>query len=166
VTEAISGWRNGNRARAFWLLLVPAGFVSYAVYLQVRFGDALAFWHGQATFSREALTPWRAFAATFDYPPPDAALFIATAVAAIGLCVVAVKKLRLSYALFACAMTIVCMSSTWYALPRYLTVVFPFYAAVAIMTDKSESAFVAVTATSAAIMAVCLALFVTGYPII
>jgi hypothetical protein len=39
-------WRK-IRPDALWLLLAPAGLIAYMVYLQVEFGDALAFYHWQ-----------------------------------------------------------------------------------------------------------------------
>lgn len=157
--------RSGILRSRWWLLAVPLGLAGFAAYLHIRFGDALAFAHGQAAFHRELATPWQAISLAADYPLPYAHFFIGTAVVGILLCLVTFwVRLRVSYRLYATAMLIVCMSSTLLeSLPRFLSIIFPFYIGIAVATLRSEAAYVLTVAVSSAIMAICLALFACGY---
>jgi hypothetical protein len=49
------------------------------------------------------------------------------------------------------------------SLPRYLSVVFPFYLAIAVTTARSEGLYILSVAASTGLMAVCLVLYVCGY---
>jgi Mannosyltransferase (PIG-V) len=153
----------GISASRWWLLLVPSGLVAYSVYLFTRFGDPLAFLRVQAAFHREGASLLTAFNTATRYPVPYGAFFIASAVTAIAVCGFGfVQRVRLSYQLYALAMLALCLStSIWESLPRYLSVVFPFY--ITLGSVRSESLRTLLLSTSAAIMVLCSLLFVCGY---
>jgi Mannosyltransferase (PIG-V) len=53
------GWRPWRvDRRVAWLALVPAGLLVWMYLLQVKLGDALAFSHAQAHWSRTFAAPW------------------------------------------------------------------------------------------------------------
>ncbi len=150
-------------ASRWWLLLVPLGLAAYSVYLFTRFGDPLAFLHVQAAFYREGANIFAAVTTATRYPVPYGAFFIASAAAAIAVCGLGfVQRVRLSYQLYALAMLALCLStSIWESLPRYLSVVFPFY--ITLGSVRSESLRILLLSASAAIMVLCSLLFVCGY---
>lgn len=163
----IDNHRGGIWCSRWWLLIVPAGLLAYASYLHFRFDDALAFWHAQSVFHRTAFTPWQAFIKATGYPAPDGHFFIATAMTGLALCIAGFYlRIRKSYQLFAAAMLILCLSTTWYSLPRYLSVVFPFYIVLALTSLRSEALYTFFIAVGSCLLAICLALYVTGYPMI
>jgi hypothetical protein len=90
---------------------------------------------------------------------------IATACLAPLLCLLAFwTRLRLSYQIYAAAFVVGCLCTTLLdSLPRYLSVIFPFYIALAAAGERREAFFLISFAASAALMALCLALFVCGY---
>lgn len=151
----------------WWLLIVPTGLIAYATFLYVRFGDALAFWRAQRSFGRVALTPWHAFGIATEYAIPDGHFLIAAAAIGIIMCL-ALFYVRMpwSYRAYAAVMLLLCLCTTWYSLPRYLSVVFPFYILLAAVSVRAEMLYPLLIACSSGLMAICTALYVTGYPII
>ena len=150
-------------ASRWWLFLVPLGLVSYSIYLYSRFGDPLAFLRAQAAFYREGASIFSAFTTATRYPVPYGAFFIASAATAMAVCVLGfVQRVRLSYQLYALAMLALCLNtSIWESLPRYLSVVFPFY--IALGSIRSEGFRSLLLSASTAIMVLSSILFVCGY---
>jgi hypothetical protein len=149
----------------WWLLLVPLGLVGYATYLHFRFDDALAFAHAMAAWGRTLAWPWDGIAGALGPPYPYGRLLIGSAV--VGLLLVGLGflvRLRTSYQLYAAALLALYLStSILHSLPRYLSVIFPFYIAVAVASIRSEAIFLFALVASAGFMAFCLALYVGGY---
>src|ERR1700682_3859878 len=84
----------------WWLVILPSGLVAFAAYLQFKFGDALAFLHGQLAFYRELAAPWEGLEIASRYPVPYGYFFIGSVTVAIGLCVLGFfKRIRTSYQL-------------------------------------------------------------------
>lgn len=159
---------HGIARSRWWLLMVPLGLVSYATYLHFRFGDALAFAHAMAAWNRTLAWPWVGISGALDPPYPYGRLLIGSAV--VGLLLVLLGflvRLRTSYQLYAAAMfTLFISTSILHSLPRYLSVIFPFYIAVAVASIRSEAVFLFTLVASAGFMAFCIALFVSGYMMI
>ena len=149
-----------------WLLLVPVGLASYCIYLHFTFGDALAFVHATATWGRTFTTPWRATVnAWVIYSGVYRRLFLATEAIAIATLVAGFyARIRMSYLLYAAAMLLMLLSNTIFeALPRYVSIVFPLQIALAAATVRSEALYLTALAASAALMTLCLGLYVGGY---
>jgi Gpi18-like mannosyltransferase len=172
--EAVIAHRRGSDCDAaatrmarsrWWLLMVPLGLVGYATYLHFRFGDALAFAHAMAAWGRTMAWPWEGIAGAAGPPYPYGRLLIGSAVVGLLLVVLGfLVRLRTSYLLYATAMLVLYLStSILHSLPRYLSVIFPFYIAVAVASIRSEAVFIFALVASAGFMAFCLALFVSGY---
>lgn len=149
----------------WWLMFVPSGLIAFMLYLHFRFGDAFAFLRGQAAFHRELAAPWEGFDIASRYPIPYGHFLIGTVVVALALCVLGfLKRLRMSYQLYAAAILLLCLcSSIWESLPRYLSVVFPFYLTIAAATIRSEALYIMSLTISTGLMTLCLILFVCGY---
>lgn len=151
----------------WWLLLVPAGLMAYALFLHFRFGDALAFGHSQSAFYRTLAWPWSGFVPAALEPFPRGVLQIATALAGIFLSALCFRmRLRASYQIYANLMLLLALSSSYLsALPRLLSEIFPFYLALAAATIRAEGLYLFALAVSTALMTLCLVLFVCGYPL-
>jgi hypothetical protein len=162
-TEKQKADHRGVSASRWWLLLVPLGLAAYSIYLFSHFGDPLAFLRVQAAFYRQGANIFEAFTTATRYPVPYGAFFIASAATAIALCGLGfVQRVRLSYQLYALAMLALCLStSIWESLPRYLSVIFPFY--IALGSVRSEGFRILLLSASTAIMILCSLLFVCGY---
>lgn len=152
-----------NKQSRLWLGLVPLGVVSFAFYLYLRFGNPFVFLTGQAAFHREAATPLGGLLTAARYPFPYNMLFIGSAMAGLILLITGfIKKIRPSYQAYALVMFLLCLStSIWESVPRYLSVVFPFYIVAA--TLRPAGVYLLLLIASATVMAFCLSLFAAGY---
>ncbi len=157
------GTTENARSRA-WLLLIPAGLLAYAAYLHFRVGDALAFAHAMRAWDRGLAWPWTGFLA-LEAPSGYRVFLFGSAISGLLLCLLVVwTRLRTSYQIYTAAMFIFLLCTTiLHSLPRYLSVIFPFYIAIAVGSRRMEGLYSLVLAGSAALMAICLALFVSGY---
>ncbi|MGI8820797.1 MAG: mannosyltransferase family protein [Chthoniobacterales bacterium] len=170
-------WSSSPRAAAFlkwqslrpilWLALVPLGLVSFAVYLHFRFGDALAFSHTmEGGWQRSLTSPLRTIRIVLeDNKPGYTQLFLGTeALAAAIFLLACVVRLRASYLIYSAAILLLLASNSLLeALPRYVSVIFPFQIALAAATARSEGLFLMLLVASTGLMAICLALFTGGY---
>lgn len=154
-----------NRNSRWWLMLVPAGLVGYAGYLHFQFGDALAFARALTAWDRAIAFPWTGIQDALGYPIGYGRLLIGFALAGVLLCFLGLwMRLRASYQLYAAVTCLLYLSSSiLHSLPRYLSVIFPFYIALAVASRRSESIYAVSLATSALLLALCLTLFVCGY---
>lgn len=151
----------------WWLLMVPAGLISFCVFLGIRFGDPLAYVHGMSGWHRGFATPWAGIrAALILYQPTYIRLFLGTEVLAVSVFFLALYlRLRTSYLLYTGALLMVYFSMTLLeAVPRYVSVLFPLQIAVAAFSVRLDEGFyLAVLVANAALMALCLILFSGGY---
>ena len=160
-----SGWANIRRS-PWWLVLLPSALFAYATYLHVRFGDALAPVHAQEVWGRRFATPWFALRTTWQgHPPAYGEWFVAAAVTAVVLCLLAWRiRLRTSYVLYAAAMLALVLSQTILeGVPRYVSVLFPLPMAIAAATVKTEGLYLAALGFSAGLLGLCLTLYTRGY---
>lgn len=159
----------GEGARVFrsrwWLIIVPSGLIAFATYLHFRFGDALAFLHGQAAFNRELAAPWEGLEIASRYPIPYGHFFIAAVVTALALCILGFfMRIRMSYRVYVVGALLFCLSTTiWESMPRYLSAIFPFYLTLAVATIRSEALYIFAITASTGLMTLCLVLYVCGY---
>ncbi|MEK7166703.1 MAG: mannosyltransferase family protein [Patescibacteria group bacterium] len=123
------------------LYLLPIGLISYMVYLQIFFGDALYFWHAQGVFGAERAghslvfplqTLWRYIKIITTVSNGDALLPALMELGAFLLGVVllvkASKSVRISYLIFSWLVLFVpLLTGTLSSLPRYVLLAFPIY---------------------------------------
>jgi len=141
------------------LYLTPMGLLSYMAYLQLKFGDALYFWHVQPIFGAERsgqniiLLPqvlWRymKMLGAQLFPPsgvsfsPETFLIVFLeaffTLSAIGLLIIAHrKKIRTSYLIFSWLTVLLpTLTGTLSSMPRYVLVVFPIYIVLGTINKK------------------------------
>lgn len=128
------------------LYLVPLGLISYMVYLQIAFGDALYFWHAQSVFGAARLgsgfvTPfqvmWRYMKILTSVSPQYYHYwtavweFVAFIFAVVMLLFAHRQKVRLSYLIFSWLVVLVpTFTGTFSSMPRYISLAFPIYIVV------------------------------------
>jgi len=163
--ENIDAPRQARNRSVGWLWLMPLGLVLYATYLHFHVGDALAFGHAQAAWGRSIQPPWVGIGNALGYPSPYRALVFGSAAVAVAVGMLGYRlRLRLSYQIYAAASILFLLSSSiFHGLPRMLSVIFPLYLAIAAAGERSEDTYLFSLAGSAALMAICVALFVSGY---
>jgi hypothetical protein len=162
---------NPNRSRAgVWRALIcfaapVLGFLTYVLYLNWAFGEPLAFLKAEAVWGRRLVWPWVPFFHLHHYDRPYAIWFVSWAIVAAVLLVLAVRwRLRPTYLLVLAMFTTICLcSSRLESLPRYLSVLFPFYFVLALMTKKWPSLAGPLFAVFGGLQAMSTILFVNGY---
>lgn len=132
--------------------LVPIGLISYMIYLQLAFGDALYFWHVQPVFGAQRsggsiiflpqvlyrymriLTTNSVISESFWIP----LLELTATLLAIGTLVKAhFLKVRMSYLIFCwLAILVPTLTGTLSSMPRYVLVAFPMYIVLAQMRSS------------------------------
>jgi hypothetical protein len=159
----------GTRSRPWgvaWLALVPLGLIGYMTYLHFHVGDAFAFVKAQAAWGKILTVPGKSLWAAYQgYPKAYAFLFIGATITSLVILILGfrygVRRSMLIYTIL--TLLLILSTSLLEGMPRYVSVLFPLYIALALATERSENAFTAVIAFSTALMALTTALFVCGY---
>lgn len=148
-------WQKSNSKNSNFLsplYLIPVGLLSYMLYLQIKFGDFLYFWHAQPVFGAErtgetvVLLPqilWRYFkiftsiswqTEVFWIPFLE---FVSTVGAIILLIAGFIKKIRLSYLVFSIlAVLVPTLTGTFSSMPRYILMAFPIFIALGMLKSR------------------------------
>ncbi|MCL6455155.1 MAG: hypothetical protein K6T78_16260 [Alicyclobacillus sp.] len=127
-------WWRGVSPRVAWILLAPAAFTLYCLWLHARFGHYLAFLQAERIFNRHFAPPWRTVAGTADLLlHPDHAVMSASYVQfeamtwgfavltlLIGLACVGKSLTLWGWWLYALAVTFVISADPALNLPDYL----------------------------------------------
>jgi hypothetical protein len=159
-------WRRAGVWRALLCFAAPAlGFLTYVGYLNWAFGEPLAFLKAEAVWGRQLVWPWVPFFHLHRYDPPYTIWFISWAIVAVALFLLAIRwRLRPTYLLVLAMFTTICLSSSRLeSLPRYLSVLFPFYFVLAQMTKKWPSLAAPLFAVFGGLQVMSTILFVNGY---
>lgn len=148
------------------LVLPEIGLGLYALYLHARFGDSLAFVHSQAHFNPRSYWFGNALSAGAGFRVHMiwfcGVMLIGFGLAALGI----VFRLRPSHlALTFALLFIYCSTNTPSPLPRYFSVVFPFYIIAAEICVRQPRLERWLFGASAALAAFAVVLFVDGYGI-
>ncbi len=160
-------WRKAGIGRALIACAAPAlGFLTYVAYLDRAFGEPLAFLKAERPFGGRRLTwPWVAFIHLRRYESVYVIWFLSFFVIAVGLFILAVRwRLRPTYLVIFVVFTLICVcSSVLESLPRYLSVLFPFYFVLALATRKWPDLTMPLFVGSTILQVIATILFVNGY---
>jgi hypothetical protein len=147
------------------LALVPLGLISFMAYCYLRFGDPLIYVHASAVWGRRLASPFQTIRTISTAPLFYRWFFGAAAVIPIALWLAAfVVKLRISYIVYAflLLLTYFCANSAE-GLPRFVTVVFPLFVVLAILTERQRAVFGTAIAASGAAFTFCTIMTASGY---
>ena len=160
-----------------FLYIVPLGLVAYMIYLQLRFGDFLYFWHAQPVFGAQRsgsgviLFPqvvWRylKILTTVSWKLQIywiSLLELVSTIMAVFLLIFAQrKKIRSSYLIFSwLSLIIPTLTGTLSSMPRYILVIFPIFIVLGLVKGRLlKSAILAFFIT---LLIVLTTLFTRGY---
>ncbi len=164
-------------AKAWPLLLIPLGLLTYMLYLNQTTGDPFAFYHLQKIFNQSRDTQitmpyqviWRyiRMVATVNRADP---LYITiwlefiTGLGFLVLSVVSLFKQRLSYAFFNFAAYLIpTLTGNFVSLPRYVLICFPVYIILAQYISDHPRFRKVYLAANFIFMTVYLSMFARGY---
>lgn len=151
--------------RTLLIALVPGGLALYMLYTFIKVYDFLAFAHAGATWGRVLASPIATLSKVKLYEPFYAwllfgSLMCAYAAWALGLFL----RLRPSYLVWAALLLgAYSCSNTLEAMPRYLSVVFPLFIALAVAVTRIRGTYESLLATSVAALTLCTILSANGY---
>lgn len=173
LAEYFVEWqKRGGNVRAFFrphlflLALAPVGLVAYMLYLYVLRGDFFLPMHAQASGWGKTLTlPWVSFFWPRTFPSSHVPLYQTIGGAAIILTGAGFfLRLRATYLVYAVTSILFCLSwGTLEALPRYVSMVFPIYIVLALLSSRWKWLYEPLLAISIALLALCTVLFANAY---
>jgi Gpi18-like mannosyltransferase len=157
------------------LYIAPLGLISYMLYLQWQFKDALYFWHAQPAFgaarSLGLIFPpqvvWRYLKILSSINPAQNEFWVALFeivcyfFAVIALYIAYRKKVRISYQLFSWGVVLVPpLTGTFTSIPRYILTAFPLM--IILGTIKNKVVQTAVILLSAFLFMLLASYFIRG----
>jgi len=118
-----------------WLLLIPAGLLTYMTYLYIRFNEPLAFLKTETAWSRGFAPGLLTLKSVFSYPPFYEFTFLGFIVLSISMLIYLIySRVRISYIVYTAVQLFIVLSfSLLESLPRYISVLFPIYIGFAVM---------------------------------
>ena len=163
-----SGLKAVRPGALFCCLLPFAGTLVFAAVLNVRFGDPLYYFVAQSTWGRTFSYFWDLFT-TRDFRvslSPFYQVWFAGTVLIAWLLLLggALLRLPVSYTLLGLSLSLVYVSAKLVeSLPRYFSVVFPFYIVLGLVADRWPRSRVPLLAGSIGLQMFSVVLFVNGY---
>lgn len=165
--------------KAFWILLIPLGLLSYMYYQFVTVGDFLAFYHLQQIIGEQhqagiTLLPqiyFRYLKILFSFPISNSLYQTILLEFLVGIIFFVLpiygffKGLRYSYVFFALASFIIpTLQGSFSSMPRYVIVLFPSFIVMALILNTLQTKIrVVVILVSFTLLALETALFLRGY---
>lgn len=149
----------------FYLLLIPAGLLSYMFYLYVRFNDPLTFFHSQSAWGRGFTTISATAASVLRYGLFDNIIFMASVVSASILIIYLIPlRGRMSYIAYSIALLYSSLSAGLLAaLPRFISIIFPIYLVISLLANRSKFLEYLFSISSIMLLTLFTILFVNGY---
>lgn len=171
--EYLVQWQErGGKARALfrphllYLALVPAGLLAYMFHLHVLRSDFFLPMHAQASgWGKVWTVPWQAFLWPVMFPESHIPLYRTIVGAAIILTGAGFfLRLRATYSVYAVASILFYLAwGTLEGLPRYISVIFPIYIVLAVLSSRWKWTYEPLLAFSIALLALCTVLFANAY---
>jgi len=149
-----------------YLLLIPAGLLSYALYLYIKFKDPFAYFHAQELWGREMALPFFGIFSNFsNYVFDYQILAVGTMVLTLMIILyLYLSEVRLSYTVYAFLLFIFPLSTNLaMSIPRFYGVIFPIYPALALLASKNKYVDYLIIGLSAAFLCLITAIFVNGW---
>jgi hypothetical protein len=171
--EYLIHWQErGRSARTFFrphlllLALVPAGLAAYLLYLYMLRGDFFLPMHAQSGGWGKTLTlPWQSFLWPSNFPASHIPLYQAIVGSALILTAASFfLRLRATYLVYLAASILFYLAwGTLEALPRHISVLFPLYLVLALLSSRWKWLYEPLLAFSIALLALCTVLFANAY---
>ena len=164
-------WRPGAGLKPFLTLrillfaLIPLGLILFLLFNYFKFGDPFAYVKATAVWGRYFVPPWRTLAGARNFPPFYLWLFGGTLAAAILAWIGALLlKIRASYVVWAGLLLAVYLcGNSLEAIPRYLSVLFPLFIVLGIVSVRFKWSYELIFASSTVLLTICTVLSANGY---
>lgn len=171
--EYLQQWRRSEptirtlfRPPLFLLGLIPLGVVAFMAFCYFELGSFFAFMHAhQAGWEQKLAYPWRAITGLDEFAPFYRWLFVGALVVGGSLFAAGFwLRIRLSYLVW--VGVLIAFSLSWGTMassPRYLSIIFPLFLVLGLITARVEGAYEWLLAASVAVLTLCTVLTTNGY---
>lgn len=156
------------RPRLLWLGLVPLGLLAYFFYWHLSGGDWLWPMHvQQLTWKKTLAWPWQTFLWPQNFTPSHIPLYQTIVGAAVVFTAAGFfLRIRATYLVYAAsALAFYLIWDTLEGLPRHISVLFPIYLVLALLSTRWRWLYEPLLAFSIALFAYCTVLFANAYQI-
>lgn len=171
--EYLQQWRRSEptaktlfRPPLFLLGLIPLGLVAFMALCYFELGSFFAFMHAhQAGWEQKLAFPWQAITGLHEFAPFYRWFFVGALV--IGSLLFAAGfwlKIRLSYLVW--IGLLIAFSLSWGTMassPRYLSIIFPLFIVLGLITARFEGAYEWLLAASVTVLTLCTVMIANGY---
>ena len=150
----------------FYLLLIPAGLMSYMIFLYTKFGDPFAFLHYMIFWGRSFSSPFTTINTVGIYPTFYGIIFSISVFFAFSMLLYLIydKRIRLSYLIYFSVFLYLYMSSGLLeSIPRFISAIFAIYISMAILSEKHKTFDYIFTICSLMMLCLMVILYVNGY---
>jgi Gpi18-like mannosyltransferase len=171
--EYLQQWRRSEptlrtlfRPPLFLLGLIPLGVVAFMAFCYFELGSFFAFMHAhQAGWEQKLAYPWHAITGLDEFAPFYRWLFVGALVVGSSLFAAGFwLRIRLSYLVWIGALIAFSLSwGTMASSPRYLSIIFPLFIVLGLITARFEGAYEWLLAASVAVLTLCTVLITNGY---
>lgn len=132
--------RQPNKNLIIQALIIMSGLFSFMLYLYIKAGDALAFYHIQSAWghlnTKWLTSPIDSFIKTWHTGVSHDRVFLIIATASLMLLIIEKKYEEFSFA-FLCIIAPIVAGSLW-SFSRYLLGLYPFYLSIALINQRSN----------------------------
>jgi hypothetical protein len=171
--EYLQQWRKSEptlksffRPQLFFLGLVPLGLVAFAAFCYLELGSFFAFMRAHVTgWEQKFTSPWIALTRVHQFGLFYrwffvGALALGSSLFAAGFWV----KIRPSYLVWTGVLIVFSLSwGTMASSPRYLSIIFPLFIVVGLLTTRFEGAYEWLLAASVTLLTLCTVMIANGY---
>ena len=171
--EYLQQWRRSEpTAKAFFrpplfsLGLIPLGLVAFMAFCYFELGSVFAFMRAHQTgWEHKFTSPWIALTGLDQFGVFYRWFFVAAL--AIGSFLFAAGfwvKIRPSYLVWTAVLIVFSLSwGTMASSPRYLSIIFPLFIVLGLLTTRFEGAYEWLLAASVALLTLCTVMIANGY---
>jgi hypothetical protein len=173
LAEYLIQWQERGRSlrtlikpHLLFLALVPVGLMAYLLHLYLQRGDFFLPMHAQASGWDKTWTwPWLSFFWPRHFPASHIPLYQTIVGSAVLLTGAGFYlRLRSTYLIYLVVSVLFYLAwGSLEALPRYLSILFPLYLVLALLSSRWKWLYEPLLAFSIALLALCTVLFANAY---
>lgn len=171
--EYLRQWRRSEptaktlfRPPLFLLGLIPLGLIAFMAFGYFELGSFFAFMHAhKAGWEQKLASPWHAITGLDEFAPFYGWFFVSALVTGSLLFAAGFwLRIRLSYLVWIGALMLFNLSwGTLASSPRYLSIIFPLFIVLGLITTRFEGVYEWLLAASVAVLTLCTILIANGY---
>ncbi len=161
------------KQKAFFILLIPLGIITYGSYLQISHDNFFLFQKSMADWGQDKIVfPLQVVyrymkifsTASFGFLYLVALIEFTATLLYFTLSVYVLRRIRLSYGVFMLLLLLIpTFTGTFQSMPRYLLHLFPAFLGLAVLTQKSRLLFYSMLLLCLILQGIFVALFTRGH---